>query len=45
MTERSSLEALIGRNFHFCINKVHEVGGGIAPPVTLLFCYCRRHRL
>ena len=43
--ERSLLEALIGRNCHFCINKVHEVGGGIAPPVTLLLFYFRRHPL
>ena len=43
--ERSSMEALIGLYFHFCINKVHEVGGGIVPPVTLLLSYSRCHRL
>ena len=43
--ERSTLEALIGRYFHFCINKVHEVGGRTAPPVTLLLFYSRCHRL
>ena len=43
--ERSTLEALIGRYFHLCINKFHEVGGGTAPPVTLLLFYSRCHRL